>query len=356
MKRSFYKINIVPALGIVALLVVLSMVGLWRDGGEADPLQFSYQPSAVMGTQCKLTVVMPKSKGSDGDHVLRAAEAALRDVEVHMSTYLGSSELSQFNAAPAGKIVELSPQTMEVLRLSRELCTRTGGAFDVTCRPIIEVWKHAGKVGRLPTKDEIAEAKDHIGWEHIKLLQSAAQKRIDEVSVDLGGIAKGYAIDLAIQAMIAGGATGGLVDVGGDVRSFGRRADGKRWRVGVRNPFAQSLMETLEIEAAAVCTSGNYERFVEIRQKRYSHIVDPRTGWVAEMTPSVTVVAPTAAVADAWATALSVLGVDGMRLIPSGSRIEAMIVVGTPQDYQTHRTAGFEEFLAEQHSTTVRSN
>jgi len=155
-------------------------------------------------------------------------------------------------------------------------------------------------------------------------------------------------------AMRAYGLVGGLVDVGGDVRCFGRRQDGRAWRVGIRNPFkpeAADLLAMLRVTDRAVCTSGNYFRFVEIGGRRYSHIIDPRPGpnmgMPADAIPSVTVLAPTAAVADAWATALSVLGPEGLALLQHDSGVEAMVVTGGPEDYQTHSTGGLAQFMAE---------
>ncbi|MGB2822575.1 MAG: FAD:protein FMN transferase, partial [Phycisphaerae bacterium] len=205
-----------------------------------------------------------------------------------------------------------------------------------------------GKARRLPTDAEVASARSASGWDRIELLDGAARKAIDGAGSGLGGIAKGYAIDRAIEAIRTAGCTGGLVDVGGDIRCFGLSPRGGLWRVAVRDPFdarSDAFFGTLELTDLAVCTSGNYERYSEIDGKRYSHIIDPRTGRPVDLAPSVTVVAPAAAVADGWATALSVLGPEGLSLLDPNSGIEAMIVVGGPQDYTVHQTPGFAGLL-----------
>ncbi len=306
-----------------------------------------------MGTECELTVVFPSGKSHLIERTLQRAEAALREVEVRMSTYISAAELSRLNAAAAGEVVELSPATMEVLRISRKLATQTQGAFDVTCRPILQVWVGTRGTGRSPTHPELTEAKNRTGWEHFELVEGGARKDIDGAGIDLGGIAKGYAIDLALTAMMEAHASGGLVNVGGDVRCFGTRTDGQPWCIGVRDPFDNALIATLKIRDKAVCTSGNYQRFIEIDGERYSHIVDPRTALPVEMTPSVTTIAPTAAIADAWATALSVLGTEGLRLIPGHSGIEAAIIIGTPEKYEIRVTDGFERFFDERPEAKV---
>ncbi|NJN64881.1 MAG: FAD:protein FMN transferase [Acidobacteria bacterium] len=143
--------------------------------------------------------------------------------------------------------------------------------------------------------------------------------------VDVGGNAKGYAIDLAVRAMQAAGARGGLVDVGGDLRFFGEAPDGVAWTIDIRHPDGRSVYRSLALTGdRAVCTSGNYARFAEIGGRRFSHIIDPRSGWPADATPSVTVIGPDTLTVDTWATALSVLGPEGLARLPEN--LDALIL------------------------------
>ncbi len=305
-------------------------------------------PQAIMGTECSLTAVPPQGQPQRAEQAVAAAEQALRTVEAHMSDYIRLSELSQLNDAPADKVMPLSPDTMEVLRVSKQLNADTGGAFDVTCLPLFALWGQAGKAKSLPTDAILSAAKAKCGWDKWKLLDGGAVKSVDGAGMGLGGVAKGWAIDRAAEAMMATGCPGGLVEVGGDLRCFGRPAHKGKWIVAVQNPFnphGGEFFGTLALGDAAVCTSGNYERFSLINGKHYSHIVDPRTGEPVDFAPSVTVVAPTAAISDGWATALSVLGPDGFKLLDANSGIEAMIVVGHPKDYRIHETPGFAKLL-----------
>ncbi len=348
-KKIICKFHIIPApvFVVVVLVAVLSQVVGPCSQSEIPVSKLSSKPVGIMNTDTELTVITVAEQ--NGQKALQSAEAALRDTEAKMSRHIELSELSKLNTAAEGEFVELSPQTLEVLRLSRKLADQTEGAFDVTCAPIIDLWKRAGLVRKMPSQDEIDSAVELTGWRHFELLDGGARKLTDGAAIDLGGIAKGYGIDAAIEAMDhrKGEIVSGLVNVGGDVRGFGERG----WRVGIRNPFDESLLAVLEVKGRAVCTSGNYERGFTFRGKRYSHIKDPRTGRPADMAPSVTVVAPTAAVADGWATALSVLGTDGFSLIPPDSGIEAMIVVGTPDGYEMWCTRWFEPFFAERPAT-----
>ncbi len=309
---------------------------------------------SVMGTNCSLNVVARVGQRKLAEDALDSAEAALRKVDARMSTYLADSELSAFNAAAAGEQIALSAETLEVLQAARQLSADTDGAFDVTCRGVIELWKQAAKANKLPTTDQLAAARASASWNDIFLGENSATKSLASAGVDLGGIAKGYGIDLAIEAMQSAGVTWALADVGGDIRCIGLRADGKPWRVGIRNPIQPGLVGVLEVTNLAVCTSGNYERFSEIGGVRYSHIVDPRTGWPAEAAPSVTVIAPTALIADAWATALSVLGSAGLEKLPQDQGVEAMIIMlYEPTDKSASPTLlgvmtdGFAAFLAD---------
>jgi FAD:protein FMN transferase len=317
------------------------------DRSEKDEtVAFKWNPPHIMGTDTELTVVALASQEDKARAALRAAEHALRDVEAKMSSWMKASELARFNAAPAGQASELSETTIALLRLSKQLAKQTDGAFDVTCRPILQVWREAQKAKRLPTDLQIARGLGNCGWDKIELQDDSASKKVDGACVDLGGIAKGFGIDQATKALESTGLSGGMVNVGGDVRCFGKRADGGPWRIGIRNPFTDApTFAIIELSSGAVCTSGNYERYFEIDSKRYSHIVDPRTGRPVNIAPSVTVVAPTATAADAWATALSVLGEPGLKLIDKNSGIEAMLIIGGPENYRQVMTPGMTNLL-----------
>ncbi len=330
---------------IIITLVILGCIAAVFLLPDPPPDEFKRSPFGVMGTTCQLTAIASPQKIESIERGLDGAEAALRQVEVHMSRHLDASQIGALNAAPAGEIVELSPDTLQLIRRSRELTEKTAGAFDPTCLPIIKAWASAGKEGRVPSEAELALAKKLSGWEHFEFVDGGIRKKTDGAGIDFGGIAKGFGIDQAAEAMISAGIDRGLVNVGGDVRCFGRRKDGGDWMVAVENPFGGEYIAVLGLRDEAVCTSGNYERFMDIDGKRYSHIVDPRTGFAAEMTPSVTVIAPNATLADAWATALSVLGTDGLKLIDPDSGIEAMIVVGDPEAYEMVRTDGFDKHI-----------
>ena len=338
---------ILKALSILGVLALLAggvySLAVWRRGLT----EFRHVPRLVMGTSdVLLTAVLPRSEEASARRALRAAEAELRRVEARMSRRLESSEIAHLNAAGAGETVPLSPQTLDVLRTSRDVWRRSGGAFDVTIRPMILLWMRAKKDNQPPSDEQLAAARGASSWEQLQLTNAGAVKLAATASVDLGGIAKGCGIDAAVESLRNAGCAGGLVNVGGDIRCFGPRPDGGEWRVAVRDPFdpeGKADFAVLKLSGLAVCTSGNYFRYSEIAGMRYSHILDPATGRPVDEAPSVTVVAPTATIADAWATALSVLGPRGLELLPDD--VEAMIVTGGAKDYRLHTSPGFDKLL-----------
>jgi thiamine biosynthesis lipoprotein len=301
----------------------------------------------IMSTTMHLTAVLPARRARGTDSAFVAAEQAARIVEARMNRYNPDSELSGFNAAPADELVPLSEETMDVLRQSAALYQKTDQAFDITVLPLLRVWQSAAKADRLPSEEQVQAARAESRWAQIELTEQGARKSTATAGVDLGGIAKGFAMDLAVEAMRREGVDGGIVEIGGDLRCFGSKPDGRPWRVQLRDPFVPGAGSfVLAVRDAAVCTSGNYERGRMIAGQHFSHILDPRLGRPVDTYPSVTVVAGTAAAADAWATALSVLGPDGFALL-DGTDLEAMIIVGTPEMYTIHCTPGFSALVAE---------
>jgi len=340
-----HKDRCIGAALIVALAALVS-VGLWKTHGGRGPRREAVvrRIDGLMGTTAMLGAVMAPGRGAEAEPLLREAEQTLRRVEARMSTWLADSETGRLNAAPAGRHVPLSPEVLGLLRTARRAAVDTDGAFDVTCRPLIELWREAGRRGKPPTDAELAAARAASNWNLIELDAKGAVKRSDTARVDLGGIAKGYAIDRALDVLKRDGRLeGGLVDVGGDLACFGRPPSGDRWPVEVQNPFGDGVLLRLRLPGGAVSTSGAYARYVEIDGTRYSHILDPRTARPADAARSVTVVAPTAVTADVWATALSVLGVEGFSRLPAG--VEALIVEGSEEVPQVRSTPGFRGLL-----------
>jgi thiamine biosynthesis lipoprotein len=336
----------IAALGAALLCVIVFLLWVHRLG---QPLWvvFEKRTPSIMGTETTLKVVVGKGGDVSAQQALQDAEAVLRDVEAHMSIWVGTTELARFNAARAGELVPLSPGTLEVLRAAREISEQTQGAFDPTCRPVLELWRECQAADREPRPEELAQALSRVGWRWIRLQERSAEKLQEGVSVDLGGIAKGYAVDRAVQAMRGAGARGGLVQCGGDLRVFGRAERSPRWHIGINNPSApegELRPEVLLISDLAVSTSGNYRRFFTIQGRRRSHIIDPRSGKSVDAVPQVTTVATSTILSEGWSTALSVLGPEGLKLLPAG--VESMLITQTNGESQLYKSPHFDALLA----------
>ncbi len=336
--------SLISLAGIVTL-VLLVTVGQWRIAVQHDrlPVTVIHHARDVMGTDCAMAVVTVQAQADFAKSVLDEVEATLRRLEAAMSSWLDDSEIAAFHDARVGVEVPLSADTLAVLIAARDAYELTDGTFDITCRPQLELWRRASQQNEAPTAAQLAAARAASCWNGIQLTSTGIVKRRPDVRLDLGGIAKGYAIDAALGIMQDAGFPGGLVDVGGDLACFGSQLGDRPWLVDVRDPDVPGSLIRLQIVDRAVATSGDYARSIRIADRRYSHIIDPRAGRPTEAARSVTVVASTALAADIWATALSVLGPDGLGRLPQD--VEALIVTDAGQQRRAISTLGFRDLL-----------
>jgi len=304
----------------------------------------------TMGTEGRMEVVC-----ADRARAASLLEAALQRVQLvnrRMSTFLPDSEISELNRSGSDHAVHLSEETMCVLRKSVEFARLTGGAFDVTYAPLRRLWWEAQREGVLPGQGEIERALRSVGSEGLVLGQGRARFERAGMEVDLGAIAKGFAIDLAAESLRSGGALGAMVNIGGDMRLVGAREDGRGWKIRVRTPpdAEPDAHVYLSLRDVAVATSGDYARCFSVGDRKFSHIIDPRTGWPVRDMASVTVVAPDAITADALATAVSVLGPQkGIELIDGLEGVECMIIARTGDEgVEVLYSEGFARYLLEE--------
>jgi len=309
------------------------------------------KPIAV--TAARVVAIAPNS--GKAQECIRAAFAQIEKTDELMSDYKDDSEISRVNKDGFRRAVEVSESTFEVLQRAVEFSKLTAGAFDVTVGPLVDVLHAAEKKGVTPTEEQIARARSKVGFEKLQLdaRNKTVKFAVDGMRLDLGGIAKGYAIDRAVEAMQKSGATGGMVDVGGDIRCFGtppRR--NKYWRIGVQDPnvtdedigIGEPLL-VLKLTNAAVATSGGYRRFALIEGKKYSHIIDAKLGSSAAEFASVTIISKDAITADALATAVSVMGPEtGLALIETMPETEAISISPQP-DFKLTKTTGAESYI-----------
>lgn len=263
-----------------------------------------------MGTFAAIS--LPASESGRLPEATTKAKAVMAELDQRLSVYKPDSEISRLNAAAGTGTVSMSEGAITLLRRVRHYSEASGGAFDPTLGPVIRAWGFSG--GRKPAAvldtETLRPLLERTGWRHLQVLDTHAALVQPGMFLDLGGIAKGYAVDRVFEALDTNHYPGVLIDLGGNVRCRGESRPGTPWRIGVRNPFArEELVGVLTIPSGmAVATSGNYERFVEIDGKRYAHIIDPRSGQPVTGMASVTVVSPDGTESDALSTALFVAG------------------------------------------------
>jgi thiamine biosynthesis lipoprotein len=274
----------------------------------------------TMGTFASLT--FPAGVTNRIDDAERTCRACYRTINDTFSVYSPDSELSRLNAAGADAPTQLTPLAASALRKALTMAEQTGGRFDPTITPLVNLWGFNGH--SVPTHPPAQEAIDTtrgtIGYQHASLDATGIFTWLKAgMSIDLGGIAKGLAVDLCYDALEAQGVTAAVINLGGNIRFLGTHPETRAWRAGVRNPFVrEDVIGELHMPAGmALATSGNYERFVTIQEKRYAHIIDPTTGYPVQGMAGVTVLAPDAMTADGLSTALFVAGLEGASAILS---------------------------------------
>lgn len=298
---------------------------------------------------CDFSVIMnagiPKSRIQDASSVLDL----ISDLELQMSVYRDDSEITKLNQLADEGPVAVEPGLFEVLDAARRICELTEGAFDPTAGPLVALWRFCREESRIPTQEEVDRCLEIVGMKYVSLDREARTVRFDKVGVELnlGGIGKGYALDRAMAELRRRGIEDCLMHGGqssllacGDHNGLGG------WPVGIGNPlFTGQRLGTIVIRDCALATSGSNIQYFRHKGKKYGHILNPQNGWPIETMLSVTVLAPSAAMADALSTAFYVMGVektaeccdnlDGVSAVliplPTGRKLQP-VVLGVPDD------------------------
>jgi thiamine biosynthesis lipoprotein len=296
--------------GLIGAILVGSQSSIGEDRSAGGARAVSYS-TKTMGTYAGVILVTADSAAS-APHA-QAAHATFARVDSLMSNWMTTSEVARLNREAAAGATGVHPEVAVVLDESMRIWRESDGAFDITVEPLVRAWGFLGGKPHVPSEEEARAAFALVGADQLEFDASAGTVayRKEGVKIDLGGIAKGYAVDMAAEVLKEHGIRDALVDISGNMYALGSPPDADAWRLGIRDPRGRmSYFARLLITEEAVATSGKYEQFVAADGKEYGHILDPRTGRPAEGLISVTVVAPRAMAADAWGTALFVLGPD----------------------------------------------
>jgi thiamine biosynthesis lipoprotein len=316
-------------------------------GGSTEPVQLQGQ---AMGTTWHVTY-LPESSNLSSAAAQGEMASLLERVEASMSTYRAESEISRFNRGLVGDWVQVSADFFRVLQAAIAVGEVSRGAYDVTVGPLVRRWGFGPgpQPQTLPSALEIKILQKMTGQHYLRL--EAVPGRImktADVELDLSSVAKGYAVDLLAEYLASQGVNNYLVEVGGELRLAGNSPRGDAWRVAVEQPdgMDSGVAAALSLTDTAVATSGDYRNFFEREGRRYSHTIDPRTGFpVDHALVSVTVVHSSAMLADAWATSLSVLGPDEGMEVAQQAGLAVYFISRQANGFVASHTPGFAPLL-----------
>lgn len=283
---------------------------------------------ALLGSPFEITVVAKDTV--EGNFYVNVAVNEVKRIESLISDWIPTTQISQVNQNAGIVPIKVNNEVFELVERAHKISKLTDGAFDISYASMDKIWKFDGSMKEMPSPEAIKKSVERIGYE--KIILDAKNKTIflkdAGMKLGLGGIGQGYIADKVKEILQAKGCTAGIVNVSGDINTWGSQIDGKPWTVGIVNPVNKNkVFATFPLVDSAVETSGSYEKYVTFNNIRYSHIIDPRTGYPATGVVSVSVFAKQTEIADALATGVFVLGVEvGLNLINQLKGIECIIV------------------------------
>lgn len=282
----------------------------------------------MLGSPFEVTVVANDTVAANTYIDLAIAE--VRRIENLISDWIPTTPISEINRNAGIKAVKVNTEVFDLVQRANKISQITSGAFDISYASMDKVWKFDGSMKTKPTGEAIKKSVAKIGYRNIVLdpKEQSIFLKTEGMKLGLGGIGQGYIADKVKELLLARGCTSGIVNVSGDINAWGKQPNGKPWTVGIVNPLNKNkIFATFPLENSAVETSGSYEKFVIFDGIRYSHIIDPRTGYPATGVVSVSVFAKQTEIADALATGIFVLGVEvGLDLVNQLKGIECIIV------------------------------
>lgn len=310
-----------PAIVLLLLISLVSVLFLRHCGGDR-PITVE-RSRIIMGTVVVITAIGEKE--ADLNDAVTGAFDEMARLERLLSPHLPDSEVARLSRSDHG--MKVNSDTLNVVALGLEAARSSKGDFDLTLGRLKDLWSVEDATPRIPSDEQIADALQGTGPEALQIDGSRISKKDPELHVDLGGIAKGYAVDRALEVLAKRGIAHASVNAGGDLRVRGSKVS-RPWRIGIQHPRRKGeVIAVVPLENRALVTSGDYERYFELDGVRYHHLFDPETGRPARGSMSVTVVAETTARADALATIAFVRGPErGIAFLENQDDVEGLII------------------------------
>ncbi|MFC0605202.1 FAD:protein FMN transferase [Winogradskyella pulchriflava] len=282
----------------------------------------------LMGSRFDITVVANDS--IQANKYIDTAVTEISRIENLISSWDDNSQTSEINRNAGIKPVKVDKELFDLIERAIGISKLTDGAFDISYASMDKIWKFDGSMTKMPSKEEIIASVEKVGYQNIVLdkQNSTVFLKLEGMKIGFGAIGKGYAADKAKTLLISKGVSSGIINASGDMNTWGKQPNGNEWKVAITNPMDKNkVFALLPITNGAVVTSGNYEKYVNFNGKRYTHIIDPRTGYPSTGIISVTVFAPKAELADALATSVFVMGKEaGLDRINQLPKIECIII------------------------------
>lgn len=335
---AFGKQARILTLALIAVLIIgLGTVFLTRPAKKT----FSGE---TMGTTYSVTLSTPNYRflsAKTYNEFAGKLQSELDRINSLMSTYDANSELSKLNKHNSTSPFPVSEETARIITQALEIAQKTGGVYDPTVGPLVNLWRFGpeDRPVQIPTDEEIAAAKNRLGWNKIKVENLNGQffviKSQPDIYIDLSSIAKGYGVDCLAKLLKANQCKNFLIDIGGELRGEGKNPAGQYWSVGIRRPAPGGRLQKItRLENESIATSGGYMNYYEVDGKRYSHIIDTKTGRPIEhKTASVSVIAQDCAWADGWATALLAAGEERGIELAKENKLNAAFIVNRDGQY-----------------------
>ena len=281
-----------------------------------------------MGSRFDITVVANDS--IQANKYIDTAIVEISRIEKLISSWDDNSQTSKINRNARIKPVKVDKELFDLIERAIGISKLTDGAFDISYASMDKIWKFDGSMTVMPSKEEIISSVEKVGYQNIVLdkKNSTVFLKLEGMKIGFGAIGKGYAADKAKKLLISKNVSSGIINASGDMNTWGKQPNGNEWKVAITNPMDKNkVFALLPITNGAVVTSGNYEKYVNFNGKRYTHIIDPRTGYPSTGIISVTVFAPKAELADALATSVFVMGKEaGLDRINQLPKIECIII------------------------------
>jgi thiamine biosynthesis lipoprotein len=283
---------------------------------------------SLLGSPFEITVVAKDT--IQGNGYAKIAVSEVKRIENLISDWIPTTPISQINQNAGLKATKVNDEVFQLVSRALNVSKLTSGAFDISYASMDKIWKFDGSMTTMPSLEEIKKSVERIGYEKVILDPEKSTIFLKEagMKIGLGGIGQGYIADKVKELLLLKGCKSGIVNVSGDINTWGKQADGKPWTVAIVNPINKNkVFATFPLIDSAVETSGNYEKYVTFNNIRYSHIIDPRTGYPSTGVSSVSVFAKKTEIADALATGVFVLGIDvGLNLINQLKGVQCIIV------------------------------